>query len=52
MLAGKKFNADEEVIAEAEACFEAKGKWFYKNGIQKLDDRYNRCIALDGNYIE
>lgn len=52
MLAGKKFSTDEEVIAETEAYFEAKEKSYYKNGIEKLYDRYNRCIALEGNYIE
>ena len=52
MLAGKKFCADEEVIEEIEAYFEAKDKSYYKNGIEKLYDRYNRCIAREGNYIE
>lgn len=51
MLAGKKFSADEEVIAETEAYFEAKDK-YYKNGIEILYDHYNRCIAVEGNYIE
>ena len=52
MLAGKKFNADEEVISETEAYFEDKDERYYKNGIQKLEDRYTRCIALKGNYVE
>ena len=52
MLAGKKFCADEEVIEETEAYFEAKGKSYYKNGIEKSYDRYNSCIAREGNYIE
>lgn len=52
MLAGKKFKTDDEVIAETEAYFEAKPKEYYKNGIEKLEDRYNRCIALEGNYVE
>ncbi|KAM8703159.1 hypothetical protein ACLKA7_007868 [Drosophila subpalustris] len=52
MLAGKKFSADEEVIAETEAYFEAKDERYHKNGIQKLEDRYTRCIALNGNYVE
>ena len=39
MLAGKKFSADEEVIEETEAHFEAKDKSYYKNGIEKLYDR-------------
>ena len=52
MLTGKKFSSDEEVIAETEAYFEDKEKLDYKNGIGKLYDRYNRCIALKRNYIE
>ena len=52
MLAGKKFNVVEEVIAKTEAYFEAKDKAICKNGIETLYDRYNHCIALEGNYIE
>ncbi|GFT93981.1 putative DD34D transposase [Trichonephila clavipes] len=47
-----KFCADEEIIAETEAYFTAEDKSYYKNGIEKLYGRYNRCIALEGNYIE
>ena len=35
MLAGKKFSANREVIAETEGYFEAKDKSYYKNGIEK-----------------
>ena len=42
---------DEEVITETEVYFQAKDKSYYKNGIKKLYDHYNRCIALEGNYI-
>jgi [histone H3]-lysine36 N-dimethyltransferase SETMAR len=49
MLAGKKFFTNQEVIAEIEAYFEAMSKSYYKNGIEKLYDRYNHCIALEGN---
>ncbi|XP_032691619.1 uncharacterized protein LOC116854125 [Odontomachus brunneus] len=52
MLTGKKFSTNEEIIAESEAYFEAKEKSYYKNDIEKLHDRYNRCIALEGNYVE
>ncbi|GFT66722.1 putative DD34D transposase [Trichonephila clavipes] len=52
MLAGQKFCASEEVIAETEAYFKAEDKSYYKNGIEKLYGRNNRCIALEGNYIE
>lgn len=48
---GKKFSTNKEVIAETEAYFGAKDKSYDKNGIEKLEDRYNRCIALECNYI-
>lgn len=52
MLAGKKFKTDEEVIAETEAYFEAKPKSYFKSGIEKLENRWNQCIARDGNYVD
>jgi [histone H3]-lysine36 N-dimethyltransferase SETMAR len=51
-LPGKKFCNNEEVIAETATYFEAMSKSYYKNGIEKLYDRYNRCIALERNYTE
>jgi hypothetical protein len=50
MLAGKNFNTNEEVITKIEAYFEAMSKSYFKNGIEKLYDRYNRCIAHERNY--
>ena len=52
MLAGKKFKDNDGVIAETEAYFAEKTKEYYKSGIEKLEDRCNRCIALEGNYVE
>ncbi|KAF7262827.1 hypothetical protein GWI33_004005 [Rhynchophorus ferrugineus] len=52
MFAGTKFSSNEEVIAETEAYCEAKDKSYYKNGIEKLEGRYNQCITLEGNYVE
>ena len=52
MLAGKRFIAEKEAIDETEVYFEAKDKTYYKNSIEKLYGSYNRCIALEGNYIE
>jgi [histone H3]-lysine36 N-dimethyltransferase SETMAR len=50
MLAGKKFSTNQEVITATEAYFEAMLKSYYKNGIEKLYDRYNHCI--ERNHIE
>ena len=52
MLQGKRFGSNEAVIAETEAYFEAKDKSFHKHGIEKLDKRWNDCIALEGDYID
>ncbi|KAF7267809.1 hypothetical protein GWI33_019001 [Rhynchophorus ferrugineus] len=48
----KKFSSIEEVIGETESCFEAKDKSYYKNGIEKIEGRYNQCTAIEGNYVE
>jgi [histone H3]-lysine36 N-dimethyltransferase SETMAR len=52
MLAAKKFGANQEVITKTDSYFEAMSKSYYKNGIEKLYNRYNHCIALERNYIE
>ena len=52
MLEEKIFGSNEEVIAETEAYFEATDKSFYKHGIEKLEKRWNDCIALEGDYID
>ncbi|KAF7265004.1 hypothetical protein GWI33_021749 [Rhynchophorus ferrugineus] len=52
MLTRKKFSSSEEVIAETEAYFEEMDKSYYKNGIEKLEGRYNQCIILEGNYVQ
>ncbi|KAF7275745.1 hypothetical protein GWI33_011310 [Rhynchophorus ferrugineus] len=52
MLGGKKCSSNAEVIAITVAYFEAKDKSYYKNGIEKLEGRYNQCITLEGNYVE
>lgn len=52
MLQGKRFQSNEEVIAETEAYFESKKKSFYKSGIERLEKRWTDCITLKGNYID
>ena len=42
----KKFKSNDEVIAETEAYLDEKEKSYYKSGIEKLENRYTRCIAL------
>lgn len=48
----KKFKPNGKVIAETEDYFDEKEKPFHKSFIKKLENRYTRCIALKGNYVE
>lgn len=52
MLAGKRYDSNEEVISATEAYFESKDIAFYKSGIEKLERRWTDCIALEGNYVD
>lgn len=36
LVAGRKFNYNEEISAETEAYIEAKAKTYYKNGIETI----------------
>ena len=45
----KRFDSNEEVIAETEAYFESKDESFYKKGIEKLEKHWNECITFEGN---
>lgn len=49
MRAGKKFSGNEVVVADAEDYFEGKNKAYDQN--EKLEDRYNLWIVLDGKYV-
>jgi len=49
-LQGKKFTSNEEVIAEA--YFEDLDVSYYRKGIEILENRYTKYIALEGNYVE
>ena len=52
MLQGNRFGSNEEVIAETETYSENNDESFYKKGIEKLEKRWNVCIALKGNYVD
>jgi len=51
-LQGKRFRSNEEVIAEIEAYFKDLDISYYRKGIEMLENRYTKCIALEGNYVE
>ena len=52
MLQGKRLGCNEQVIAGTEANFKSKDESLYKKGIEKLGKRSNKCITLEGNYVD
>lgn len=52
MLQGTRFHSNSEVEAQTMAYFEELSKSFYKKGIEMLENRWNRCIELKGDYVE
>ena len=51
-LCGRCFESNEEVEWETEGYFVGFDKSYYLEGIEKLKDRWTRCIELNGEYIE
>lgn len=51
-LKGRRFQSNNEVVAEARRWFEAQPKEFYLRGIMMLRDRAIKCIQLEGDYVE
>lgn len=49
---GKKFTSRAEVIAKMDGYFADLEQSFFFKGIQVLEDRWTKCVALDGDYIE
>ena len=52
MVQGKRFDSNEEVIAETEAHFQAKDKSLYNKSNEMLKNRWNECITLEGDYVD
>ena len=51
-LRGTQFGSNEGVIAAVNEYLEDQEKDFYLEGISKLEQRWTKCIALNGDYIE
>jgi len=51
-LRGRRFASDEGVIEAAHEWLAAQLKTFFSEGIQKLLERWNNCIAKHGQYTE
>lgn len=51
-LMGRRFRCDDDVIRATTEFFGAQNKEFYKTGILKLYERWNKCVNLMGGYVE
>ena len=51
-LRGQKFADDDEVMEAVQRWLKAMPKSFFLEGIRKLVDRWTRCIAKQGDYVE
>ena len=51
-LRSRRFTSDEEVKEAVHAWLQEYHKSFFSAGIQKLVERYNKCIVLQGDYVE
>ena len=51
-LCRKRFESNKEVEWEKEGYFGRFDKSYYLEGIEKLNDRWNRCIELKREYFK
>ena len=51
-LRGQTFDSDEEVIHAINGWFEQQDKKFFMDGVKSLAHRWEKCVALEGDYIE
>jgi hypothetical protein len=52
-LRGRRFSSDEEVIGAVQNWLKTKqNKIFLSDRIKKLMKRWNRCVEVEGDYVE
>jgi len=51
-LQGHKFADDNEVMEVVQSWLKATPKSFFLEGIHKLVDRWTKCVAKQGDYVE
>ena len=51
-LRGQKFADDDEIMEAVQSWLKATPKSFLLEGISKLVDRWTKCVAKQGDYVE
>ncbi len=47
-----RFQSNEEVESWCHSYFQKLDPEFYAQGISKLVSQYNKCLNVNGNYVE
>lgn len=51
-LRGRRFDDTDEVIQEVEQWFSTQSEEFYNEGMRSIKKRWEKCVSLDGDYVE
>jgi histone-lysine N-methyltransferase SETMAR len=51
-LRGRRFEDVSEIVSATQAYFTYQDKTFFSDGLKLLKQRYSKCIALKGDYVE
>jgi hypothetical protein len=51
-LATRRFHTNEELMDGVNNWLHILAAPFFEEGLQKLVLRYNKCLNVDGNYVE
>ncbi|KAJ4430408.1 hypothetical protein ANN_22624 [Periplaneta americana] len=51
-LRGRHFQNDDEVIFEVERFLNSQNADFYNQGLRQVIHRWEKCVALKGDYVE
>jgi hypothetical protein len=51
-LATKRFHTNEELMNGVDKWLHTLAALFFDEGLQKLVSRYDKCLNVDGNYVE
>jgi hypothetical protein len=52
VLRGRRLSSDEEVTGAVQNWLKTELKNFFPDGIKKLVNRWNRCVEVEGDYVE
>ncbi|RUS70313.1 hypothetical protein EGW08_021927 [Elysia chlorotica] len=51
-IKGRRFEDIEESISALEEWFQAQNDTFYSQGLLKVKDRWQKCVTMQGDYVE